>query len=140
MKVAKSINEAVHQYSPSEYSPGQTREFAKALGWFSIGLGLAEIAVPRRLSRAVGMRHHPVMLPLFGAREIAAGIGILSRPSRPEWIWARVAGDVLDLAALGYEMANHRRTRNRLVAAMAAVGAVTALDVKVGNDLAHLAS
>jgi hypothetical protein len=140
MSVAKNISEAVHEYSPQEYSPGQTREFAKALGWFSIGLGLAEIAAPRTLSKAIGMRPHPVMLPLFGIREIAAGIGILIRPSRPEWIWARVAGDVLDLAALGNEMANHRRTRNRLAITMAAVGAMTALDVKIGNDLSHITS
>jgi hypothetical protein len=140
MNLTRNVSEAVHEYSPADYSPGQTREFARALGWFSIGLGLAEIAAPRTVSRLAGMRHHPVMLPLFGVREMAAGIGILSRPSRPEWMWARVAGDVLDLAALGYEMANSRRSRNRLAAATAAVAAVTTMDVKISSDLSHALS
>ena len=81
---------------------GESR-LADGLGWFSIGLGLAEVAAPGALAQLIGLedssRTRGVMRA-FGAREIASGIGILSSSPHPAWLWARVAGDVLDIAAL----------------------------------------
>jgi hypothetical protein len=37
-------------------SSGAADRIAKGLGWFSIGLGLAEIVAPRQLTRALGMQ------------------------------------------------------------------------------------
>ncbi len=65
---------------------------------------------------------------LMGAREIAAGINVLLQPRRPWPLWARVAGDAVDLALLGIG-ATARTSGIRFAGAVAAVGGVTALDV-----------
>src|SRR5436305_4235959 len=73
----------------------------KGLGWFSIGLGLAEILAPRAVSKLVGVRPRARLVQLFGLREIISGIGILTQPRPVNGMAARVAGDALDLSALG---------------------------------------
>ncbi len=110
---------------------------ARALGWFSIGLGLTELLMPRLLGRAIGVGTHPVLMRALGMREIASGVGILSRQvPAAAWMRTRVAGDVMDLALLGLAAANTRRTRRmRVLAAGAAVAGVTALDVIASNRL-----
>jgi uncharacterized membrane protein len=103
---------------------------ALGLGWFSVALGAAELLAPRRLDRAIGAGVHPALTRVFGARELAAGLGLLTQPDPAPWLWARVAGDVLDLAFLGGAMTGaRRRERARLGAALAAVAGVTAVDV-----------
>src|SRR5688572_20202916 len=104
----------------------------KALGWFSIGLGLAALLAPRKTQRLVGIRKGKCasrLLGFVGAREIASGIGLLAQPSRPGWLWARVAGDIMDLALLGSAFKYSNKNQKRLAAATAAVAGVTALDV-----------
>ena len=49
---------------------------ARGLGWFSIGLGLAEMLAPRMLTEQMGMKGKEGLLRFYGAREMAAGIGI----------------------------------------------------------------
>src|SRR5919112_5715207 len=73
---------------------------ARGLGWFSIGLGLAEVIAPGALARALGMRGHEGLIRAYGVREIATGIGVLASEDPTPWIWGRVAGDALDLATL----------------------------------------
>lgn len=102
---------------------------ARGLGWFSIGLGLAELLAPRRLGRAIGVGHHPVLLPLLGLREIGSGIGILGSGGSAGTVRSRVYGDAMDLALLGYAFASKPWQRGRIAAAVAAVLGVTALDV-----------
>ncbi|HWB44702.1 MAG TPA: hypothetical protein VG900_04615 [Hyphomicrobiaceae bacterium] len=104
---------------------------ARALGWFSIVLGATEVLMPRALCRALGVREHRHMVRLFGLRELAAGIGILSatrQARRAGWLWGRVAGDALDLGALGAALAATSRP-GRVAAALASVAGITALDV-----------
>jgi uncharacterized membrane protein len=115
--------DAVERRAPS----GTT--LARTLGWFSIGLGLSELLAPRRLSRLVGSPEQPRLLQALGAREIASGLGILIGRRRPQWMWSRVAGDMIDLALLGAALADRRSERRRVAAAAAAVAGVTALDV-----------
>ena len=84
------------------------RQVARGLGWFSIGLGLAECAAPRSVARMIGLKDDDTnrnTLFAYGVREIASGIGILmgDRPVVP--VWARVGGDVMDLAFLGRALA-----------------------------------
>jgi uncharacterized membrane protein len=103
---------------------------ARALGWFSIGLGLTEVLIPRKLGRAIGVGdEHATLLPLLGLREIASGIGVLAADDPGPGIRARVAGDVVDLALLGTALASPDNERGRVAAATAAVVGVTALDV-----------
>src|SRR5204862_1068288 len=78
-----------------------SRTAARGLGWFSIGLGLAELLAPRLLSRAFGMPGASGAVRACGIREIATGIGILASRNPTPWVWARVAGDALDAATIG---------------------------------------
>ena len=103
-------------------------QLAKGLGWFSLGLGLAEMAVPGRMARGLGLPVSPVLVGLFGMREVGAGVAVLTYPGSPGPVWARVGGDVLDLAVLALHQGGRRR-RERATLATAAVLGVTVLDV-----------
>lgn len=112
------------------------RTLANALGWFSLGLGVAEVVAPGRLASWLGMEGSEGVLRLYGAREIATGIGILSRREPVEWVWGRVAGDFLDLATLAPGLSDQNPKRANVGLAMAAVAGVTVLDVLAGKQLA----
>lgn len=109
---------------------------ARGLGWFGIGLGMMELAAPRRLARFLGLDEHDALIRVLGLREIASGIGILGQPRPTAGIWSRVGGDVIDLSLLGAALGASSR-RGRVVASLAAVGGVTALDVLAGDRLAR---
>ena len=105
---------------------------AKGLGWFSVGLGLAQVAAPGAVSRLAGVRPTGatgVLMRGAGVRELAHGAGILSRPRSAGWVWSRVGGDAMDLAMLGRVLASHDSHRGRAATATAAVLGITALDV-----------
>ena len=82
-----------------------SRTAAQSLGWFSIGLGIAEILAPRMVARALGVQGGADVVRAYGLREIATGIGILTAKDPTPWVWGRVAGDALDLASLGGALA-----------------------------------
>lgn len=108
-----------------------TRKRAIDLGWFSIGLGLTQLLSPGLLGRAIGVGDEPrtrLTMRLLGLREISAGIGLLSRKNDPVFLWARVAGDVMDLALLGKALATPANDRERVASATAAVIGATVLD------------
>jgi uncharacterized membrane protein len=112
---------------------------AKALGWFSIGLGLAQITAPHGMARLVGASGDSTSqatMRAFGLREITAGVGLLSKSHPTGWAWARVAGDVMDIALLGNTIRRDNPDRGRTIAATAAVLGVTALDVLCAERLA----
>ena len=54
-----------------------------ALGGFSIGLGLVELAAPGRLARWLGVdgKSAKTVIGLFGARELLAGAMLLRGPA-----------------------------------------------------------
>lgn len=107
---------------------------ATALGWFSVGLGLAELLMPGPLARFLGIPAHGGLIRACGVREIATGIGLLaSRNPRP-WMVARVAGDAADLALLAWAARDGARPNNALLAAGAVAG-VTALDLYCATEL-----
>jgi uncharacterized membrane protein len=102
---------------------------ARALGWFGVGLGAAEVAAPGAVAALAGLADGRRTLRAFGLRGIASGAGIIGRPAAA-WVWARVAGDVLDLGVFGRALAGARGTRRRrALVATAAVAGVTAVDV-----------
>jgi hypothetical protein len=109
---------------------------SRALGWFSLGLGAAELLAGRRMARALGLEHRTPLFRLFGLREILVGLGILARPNSPALLWARVGGDAVDLAALAAEGLHADNPRRHQVdLAMGVVAAVTALDILCGYRL-----
>jgi hypothetical protein len=111
------------------------RNVANGLGWFSIALGLTEIIAAEPMAKALGMKS-TALLRVFGIREIAAGIGLLTQTRKGPWVWARVAGDALDVATLGAAALSPRnRNRGNAALAMAAVAPVVALDVICGERL-----
>jgi uncharacterized membrane protein len=115
-------------YATQRSSSG-TRQLVTALGWFSIGLGVAQLLVPRTMSRAIGAPGHAGLMRGIGAREIAAGIGLLSRREPTGWLWTRVAGDAMDLALIGAAARSRSAQRTRLAAAAAAVAGIALLDL-----------
>ncbi len=123
--------------SSSADGDGNAEGLARALGWFSIGLGVAEVVAPRRLSRVIGCPpSRPALVRGLGLREIASGLGILAARRRPTpWVWTRVAGDAIDLALLGVAFGSSRTEKRRVALAAAAVAGVTALDVRCGTQL-----
>jgi uncharacterized membrane protein len=111
------------------------RNIARSLGWFSIGLGLAEVIAPAELSKLIGIQKRPGLLRVFGIREIAAGLAIFTQHNPAEAVWARVAGDAIDLAFLGIAFTSNKTDKERLAIATASVEAVTALDVIYAKKL-----
>lgn len=106
----------------------ESHRLARRLGWFSIGLGAFEILAAESVARYFGTRRDNVVRA-FGAREVINGIGLLvSRSPRP-WLWARVAGDVLDAAALSTLWFSGKCPTGRIAGAKAFVGGALALDL-----------
>lgn len=125
---------------PSKLQGLSEEQLARGLGWFSIGLGLAELAAPRGLTRLIGVHgNHTGLLRLLGLREIASGIGILTQRRPAAGAWSRVGGDAIDLALLGAAFTSPKADRGRLALATAAVAGVTALDVICSQQLSRSA-
>lgn len=122
---------------------GRTRDgegLANALGWFSIGLGIAQLTAPRRVARLIGIEESDrtnTVMRAVGLREITAGVGLLSKQRPTPWAWTRVAGDVMDLTLLSRALTSSSRERDRTASATAAVVGITALDVYCGGRLAR---
>jgi len=102
---------------------------AVGLGVFSIGLGLAELLAPRSMARATGLRGREMLLQAYGLREIATGIGLLASRDPAPWLWARVAGDALDVSTLAAAARNGKPDGAHALAALLAVSPVGMMDV-----------
>jgi hypothetical protein len=108
------------------------KQFALGLGWFSIALGLAEVAAPQTVAEMVGVevsRDSRALISTFGVREIANGLAILAQPENPIWMQSRVGGDVVDLAALSIAFGGAKNEQTKVGAAMAVVAGIAALDI-----------
>jgi len=111
---------------------GTVEPLARALGWFSLGLGFAQLAAPRRVANLIGLpgdEDDQKVMRLVGAREIASGFGILAQSKPTPWLWSRVGGDAMDLALLKSAMDSPRSDRDRVATATMAVLGITAADL-----------
>jgi hypothetical protein len=110
-----------------------TDRLARALGWFSIGLGTIELMAPRRITRALGMHGREPLVRAFGLREISSGVMALS-VDKKAGLWSRVAGDGLDIAALlpGLRLSNRRKANVALSLLM--IGGIAVLDYIAAQD------
>ena len=115
------------------------QKLAQALGWASLGLGAAMVAVPGSLNRLAGIRDEGstrLWQRIVGARELAAFGLIVLGGQRRVGLWARVAGDAKDLALLGVAAGRKRESGARLAAATAGIAAIAALDAYAAAGLA----
>jgi len=130
-----------HSPPDTRYVPGNS--LARFLGYFSIGLGLAEVLAPREMARLTGACQEG-LLQAYGAREIVCGVGILASTRPAAWLWARVAGDALDLATLAGNLidadGDRGNRRTRLGVSALAVAGVTALDALCAAQLTAAAA
>lgn len=131
-RVGDMIERRMNQPRTPSYRPAN-ETLARGLGWFSIGLGLAEILMPRAMARGLNMRGREQVLLLYGLREIVTGIGLLAASKRTPWMWGRVAGDALDIATLATSFQPGRRLGPAI--GLAAVAGVAAVDVANASAL-----
>jgi uncharacterized membrane protein len=116
----------------------QAERLSKGLAWFSIALGVSELAAPYTMARVAGLPYSSIpTLRALGAREIGHGISILAAPESATPVWSRVAGDAIDLAVMFSALGSDRSDPPRLTTAIAAVAGVTALDVFCASRLSR---
>ena len=101
----------------------------RILGLASLGLGIAAVVAPEKFARVLGLDHDAESVSAFGAREIAAGSGLLS-PVRPgPWLWMRVGGDLMDAFALRHAISRENPRRRLALGAMAVLGLIAITDM-----------
>jgi hypothetical protein len=122
---SKSDPKIIHS-GPSSLSSAD--RLARAMGWFSIGLGVAEIIAAGRITRALGMEGKENLVRGYGVREIGSGILSLSA-DKQAGMWSRIAGDALDLATLMPGLRLDNPKRSNVVTTLALVAAVALLDI-----------
>src|SRR5689334_20645393 len=112
------------------------KQLGLGLGFFSVGLGLVELAARGRLARWMGVEGGTAkkVIGLFGARELLAGAMLLRGPAVSTGVWNRVAGDAMDLAALGIAFSRSNK-RTAVAGALGFVAGATVLDVLVARGL-----
>lgn len=105
--------------------------WGRGLGWLSLALAAAPLRSPGAVGEAIGVgagQRQQATLRAIGARELAVGVPLVLRPA-PALLWARVAGDALDLTLLGRALRRQRGASSRTVATTAVVGGIAALDL-----------
>lgn len=117
-----------HPTAQQGFTDVRQARLAHSLGWFGIGIGLAQLLAPRRFAQAVGAAPRPMLVRALGAREIASGLGILGARQPARWLSARAGGDLMDLAMLALALRSPVARPLRLGLAAAAVLGVAALD------------
>ncbi|RYZ07544.1 MAG: cyclase [Myxococcales bacterium] len=104
---------------------------ARFLGYFSLALGVSQLAAPGSVAELIGLRDRPRtrgLMRLLGLREVASGLAVLAKPGSAGPLWLRTLGDAMDLGLLGAALNDGAPDRSRLVAATAAVAGVAAAD------------
>jgi hypothetical protein len=94
----------------------------RALGWVSVGVGLASLAAPVPVMNAFGIGERPKIGRFLGARDIVLGAGLLRGEDKAAWARARGVSDALDAALIlgGAATGAFRRDRAPVGLAMAA--------------------
>jgi hypothetical protein len=112
------------------------KKIGLGLGFFSIGLGLVEVAAPGRLARWLGVEGKTAkrVIGLFGARELLAGGMLLRGPAVSTNVWNRVIGDGMDAAALALAFTRSDR-KGPVAGALAFVAGAALLDFVAARGL-----
>lgn len=122
-------------------APGATIDaFARNLGWFSLGLGLAQVLAPRKVAGLIGIHDDgksDAVMRLVGLRELGAALAVLTPANPSPGLWARVAGDAIDLTLLGRALGSSRSDRNRVLFAIASVLGISVVDLMASLRVAQ---
>jgi|1186.fasta_scaffold31944_2 hypothetical protein len=122
---------------PSSIKPAD--RFGRALGWFSIGLGLTELLAAPRLTKAFGAEGNENIVRAMGARELVHGVLCLS-VNNDFGAWSRVAGDAIDLAGLAALYRDDNPKKANVGAAIAAIIGCTIADFAAAQSIRSLHS
>lgn len=125
----------VIETGPSSLKPVDS--LGRALGWFSMGLGLTELFAPRVLTRWLGVEGKEGLVRAYGAREIASGVMCLS-VNNDYGAWSRVAGDAIDLATLAGAYRDDNPKKGNVGIAIAAVTGIAIIDALAGKSIRSL--
>jgi uncharacterized membrane protein len=109
----------------------RARGLATGLGLFSLGLGVAQLAAPGRVNRAIGVRDDArsrFWQRVVGVQELSAAAGILGPPPTRPFLWGRTAGDVQHIAMLAFALRGRGQDPARLAAAIASVAGCLGAD------------
>jgi hypothetical protein len=101
---------------------------ARALGWFSIALGVTELVAPGMLARTLGLEGKEGLIRAYGARELASAVPTLS-VDKHVGLASRIGGDMLDLGTLSSALHPDNSKRNNAAIATALVVGITLLDL-----------
>jgi len=110
--------------------PAVAPNVSMVLGQNAIGLGLWGLLAPRSLANFLGLNASDTTIrTVFGAREMVTGVTLASDPTNAGMLWARVAGDALDIAVLrSLDRPDNPKASNARLA-LGVVVVVTALDL-----------
>ena len=110
--------------------PAIAPQLSMMIGMTAMGLGVWGALFPSSVKRTLGISApSAVVLGLFGARELWSGFRLAEDPTRAGVLWARVGGDVFDIAVLSGLSSPANPKRGNARRALGAVLAITALDV-----------
>jgi uncharacterized membrane protein len=103
----------------------------QGLGWLSLGLAVPPMLRPGGFVEALGLDDTPgrrAAAEFVGLRELGSAAALLGFYS-PAGLWARVGGDIMDLAMLTRPLINRKgHDLRRTAAAAAAVAGILAVD------------
>ena len=125
----------VIETGPSSLKPAD--RVGRALGWFSMGLGLTELLAPKAVTRWLGVEGNEGLVRAYGAREIASGVLCLS-VNNDYGAYSRVAGDAIDLASLAAAHRDDNPKKANVGIAMAAVAGIAIIDALAGRSIRSL--
>jgi uncharacterized membrane protein len=99
------------------------------------------LLAPRQMARAIGADEGDgatrAVLMGVGVRELACGVGLLSKSRPALWAWARLAGDVMDLALLGYIWSTRPVSRKQMLGAGGMVLGAALADAQTAVQLSQ---
>jgi hypothetical protein len=107
---------------------GPSDPLARAYGWLSVAVGLAEFAVPGGVGRALGLEERrATSRAVSGLREILEESSLV-QAGRQMALGGRVASDLLDMAEVAPALLTRDGPRRNAAIALAALGGIALLD------------
>ncbi|KRB81393.1 hypothetical protein ASE00_15560 [Sphingomonas sp. Root710] len=112
-------------------------DIGRAIGVASLAFGITDMLFGRRFGQGIGAGSEMGgrLFQIVGAREVATGIAGLMAPASAAPVQWRLAGDMFDLAALGYIAAPANPKRKMAFLALGIVAAVAAADLLAARAL-----